>query len=515
MKPVVLIVLDGWGIAPQGPGNAVALTKTPNFTRYQTVYPHTQLQAAGEMVGLPKGEDGNSEVGHLNLGAGRIVYQDLPRINMAIADGTFLRKPPFVKALEHVKENNSKLHLLGLIGPGVVHSSIEHLYALLWVVREYALPSDKLFLHLFTDGRDSPPTSSLQYIGDVEGRLNEMRAGKIASISGRYYAMDRDKNWERTEKAYRVIAEGKGIKIKDVSEYIETSYTKNITDEFIEPAVVVDLGGNSTGRVENNDAVIFFNYRSDRARQLTKAFIAPEFKPFPRESFITNLFFVTMTEYEKGLPVSGIAFQAENVKMPLAEVLANADLRQLHITETEKYAHVTYFFNGGREDPFRGEDRILIPSPEVETFDLKPEMSSYQITEIVCQKLMQKIYDFIIVNFAAPDMVSHTGKIEAAVKALEAVDECLGRIVNTVLGLDGGCVITADHGNAEELINLISGRLDTEHSANPVPLVIVSNTLKTYKRYLQMGILGDVAPTILGLLGIRKPLEMAGRDLLK
>jgi len=515
MKPVVLIILDGWGIGLKSPGNAITLANTPNVSRYQTVYPHTQLQAAGEMVGLPKGEDGNSEVGHLNLGAGRIVYQDLPKINLSIADGSFLKNSAFTKVIEHVKENKSTLNIFGLIGTGGVHSNMGHLYALLRLALDSGLSGNNVILHIFTDGRDSPPNASLQYFGDLNQRLKEMGVGVIATVSGRYYAMDRDKNWARTQKAYQVIAEGTGMKFKSATEAIEKSYGANITDEFIVPAVIVDNNGNPKSQVQENDGIIFFNFRPDRARQLTKAFIAPDFKPFIRKKFLNNLFFVTMTEYEKGLPVSAVAFKKENVTASLAQILSQNNLRQLHIAETEKYAHVTYFFNGGREDPFKGEDRILIPSPHVATYDLKPEMSSNQIAKIVCQKLIQKIYDFIIVNFAPCDMVAHTGNLKATIKGVEAVDDCTGKIVKKVLALNGVCLITADHGNAEEIINIVTGEMDTEHSANPVPLIVVSNEYHAYNRHLQMGILADVSPTILFLLGIRKPVEMTGRNLLK
>jgi len=534
IKPVVLIVLDGWGLAPAGPGNAVSQAKIPNFQRYWAVYPRTQLQASEEAAGLPRGERGNSEAGHLNLGAGSIVFQDLPRIDMAIADGTFFQKEAFLQAVEHVKKNKSSLHLLGLIGAGGIHSSLEHLLALIHFAKDQGI-SDP-YLHLFTDGRDSAPTSAINYILKVEEELKNLGIGKIATLIGRYYAMDRDNRWERTQKAYDLLVLGKGETVNNPIEAIKRSYAAGKTDEFIEPIVL-----DKQGMVKNNDAVIFFNFRIDRPRQLTKAFVLPNFETleikkfsfdpyaeryglkiyeapkgtttFKREKVLKNLFFVTMTEYEKNLPVA-IAFPPEPVKTPLARVLSEQGLRQLHIAESEKYPHVTVFFDGGREKPFVGEDWVEIPSPKVATYDLKPEMAAHELTDQVLKRLKGNMYDFILVNFANPDMVGHTGVISAGIKACEAVDECLGKIVNTVLNLNGACVITADHGNVEEMINLTTGEIDTEHSVNPVPFIVAHKKYNHGGRILPRGILGDVAPTILGILGIEKPELMMGKNLL-
>jgi len=533
IKPVVLIVLDGWGLAPAGPGNAISQAKTPNFQKYWAVYPKTQLQASGEAAGLPKGERGNSEAGHLNLGAGGIVFQDLPRIDMAIADGTFFQKGAFLKAAQHVRKNQSRLHLLGLIGAGGVHSSMEHLLALIRFAKNQNI--NDVYIHLFTDGRDSPPTSAINYILKVEEELKNLEIGKIATLIGRYYAMDRDNRWEKTQKAYDLLVLGKGEAATNPVEAIKKSYALGKTDEFIEPIIL-----DRQGTIKDSDAVIFFNFRIDRPRQLTKAFVLPNFETleikkasfdpyaeryglkiyetpkgtttFKREKILKNLFFVTMTEYEKNLPVA-VAFPPEPVKMPLTRVLSEEGLRQLHIAESEKYPHVTVFFDGGREKPSVGEDWVEVPSPKVATYDLKPEMAAYELTDQVLKRLKGNIYDFILVNFANPDMVGHTGVISAGIKACEVVDECLGKIVETVLNLNGACIVTADHGNVEEMINLTTGEIDTEHSINPVPFIVIDKRYNHGGRILPRGILADVAPTVLGLLGIEKPQLMIGKNL--
>jgi len=533
-KSVVLIILDGWGLAPASAGNAISQAKTPNFNRFWAAYPKTQLSASGEAVGLPRGERGNSETGHLNLGAGQIIFQDLPRIDMAIADGSFFQNSAFKQAAQHVKNHNSALHLLGLIGAGGVHSSIEHLVALIHFAKTENV--NNLYLHLFTDGRDSPPMSAATYILKIEQELTKVGMGKIATLTGRYFAMDRDNRWERTQKAYEALVLGKGNFASSPIQAIRESYAAGKTDEFIEPVVL-----DKNGLIQNNDAVIFFNFRIDRPRQLTKAFVLPDFEKleikkasfdpyaeryglkiyevprgtttFKREKILKNLFFVTMTEYEKNLPVVA-AFPPEPVRLPLARVLAENNLRQLHIAESEKYPHVTVFFDGGREKPFPGEDWVEIPSPKVATYDLKPEMSAYQLTEQLVKRLKGNHYDFILVNFANPDMVGHTGVISAGIKACETVDECLGKIVNTVLNLGGTCFITADHGNIEEMINLTTGEIDTEHSTNPVPFIVVDQRFNQGGRILPRGILADVVPTILAILGIEKPEFMTGKNLL-
>jgi len=538
-RPVILVILDGWGIAPDSPGNAVTNASLPNFNSYWSSFPHTQLVASGEAVGLPMEEKGNSETGHLNLGAGRIVYQDLPRINMAIADGSFYKIPAFLKAIRHTQEKNSNLHLLGLIGQGGVHSNIQHLFALLRLAKEKGVK--KVFLHLFSDGRDSPPTSTVSFVNQVKQAISQIGVGEIATLMGRYYGMDRDYHWERTEIAYRALVYGEGIKSNNLEEAIRNSYNEGVTDEFIKPIICLGKDNKPLPRIGKSDAVIFFNFRVDRPRQLTKAFVVEDFKSligqkavfdpyteryfkrtyvprqiesvFDRGPKIPDLFFVTMTEYEKGLPVE-VAFPPITVPLPLGRVLAERNLRQLRLTETEKERFVTYYFNGQRERPFLGEDRIIIPSPDVPTYDLKPEMSSFEITDVLLKKVKEKTYDFILVNFACPDMVGHTGVLEAGIKACEAVDICLKKIVTTIRNLGGTLVITADHGNIEEMINLRTGQVDTEHSNNPVPFIVVSNKFLGKPVKLPSGILADVAPTILELLEINKPTQFSGRSLL-
>jgi len=535
---VVLIIMDGWGIAPLSPGNAVSLAKTPNLTQLWALYPHTTLYASGEAVGLPRGEKGNSETGHLNLGAGRIVYQDLPRINMVIADGSFFKNQAFIKAITHVKNNNSCLHLMGLIGQGGVHSNIEHLFALLVLAKQQKVK--RVFLHLFTDGRDSPPTLAPTYIAQVEEKIKESGLGQIASISGRYYAMDRDNRWERTEKVYQALVSGIAKVASSPQEAIAKAYNSSITDEFILPTIILKRDKKPVSLISDNDAIIFYNYRIDRPRQLTKAFVLPDFEnlkgkrvdfdpyaekyykktyieqiisgTFRRKKILKNLCFVTMTEYEKELPCL-VAFPPIKVQLPLGRVITENNLSQLHISETEKERFVTYYFNGQREDLFVGEDRVEIPSPNVATYDLKPEMSVYSITETVIQRLKLDLYNFIVINFANPDMVGHTGVLEAGISACETVDNCLGKIVNEVLLKNGVCIITADHGNVEEMINLSTGEIDTEHSTNPVPFICVFKELKGNNRFLPTGILADIAPTITHLLKIEKPGVFTGRNL--
>jgi 2,3-bisphosphoglycerate-independent phosphoglycerate mutase len=511
IRPVALIILDGWGVANPGPGNAISIARKPFLGRVSAAYPNTTLLASGEAVGLPKGEPGNSEVGHLNIGAGRIVYQELPRINMSISDGSFLENKAFVAAAQHVKENGSNLHLMGLVGSGGVHSCIEHLYGLLWFAKSQNI--NNVFVHAFTDGRDSSPTSGKEVIEELLKKFSEIGVGRLATIMGRYFAMDRNNHWDRTAKAYDAIVNGKGKTLTDPVSAIETSYKSKITDEFIEPIVVLN-DENQAQTIKNGDAVIFFNFRPDRARQLTKAFIETGFSNFPRPTFLKNLKFVTMTEYEKNLPVS-VAFLPSAVDFPLAAVLSMNNIRQLHIGETEKYAHVTYFINGGRESPFPGEDRIHVPSPKVPTYDKKPEMSADAIAETVCEKVKKELYDVYIVNFANADMVGHTGNIEATVKAVETIDRCLERIVGAVLSFRGAAVITSDHGKAEVMLDLTTGKMNTEHTSNPVPFVAIADSIqKRNVLKIPSGILADVTPTVLSLLNINKPTEMTGKCLI-
>lgn len=521
-KPVGLVVLDGWGIAQPYSGNAISQAKTPVINELITNYPTMTLRASGEAVGLPWSENGNSEVGHLNLGLGRILYQDLPRINKAIADNSFFQNQILLGAFKHAHKNKSKLHLIGLVSNGCVHSSIEHLEALLAMAKNEKI--DNVFIHAILDGRDTPYNSGQNFLRDVGRAINEHGVGKIATISGRFYAMDRDNRWERTAKAYLALAEGKGNKSETVERAIEESYGKKIYDEEFVPTVIYEFG-KPVALIEDNDSLIFFNYRSDRARQLTKAFVLPGFDKFSRPKYLRNLHFITFTEYEKDLPVE-IAFPPETLRSTLGEIVSRAGLKQLRIAETEKYAHVTYFFNGGVEEKFKGEDDELIPSPHVTSYDLKPEMSALEVTDKLIKHIDADDYDFFLVNFANVDMVGHTGNIKAAVKAIETVDKCVGRIIKSVLAKDGVVFITADHGNAEDMFNMHTGSIDKEHSVNPVPFIIVGRQFEGLNLGGQdapggdlsllkpQGILSDVAPTVLKIMGIEKPAEMTGRALI-
>lgn len=536
---VVLIILDGWGIGPDYPGNAIKLAHTPTMDMLATTFPHTELAASGESVGLPRGEDGNTETGHLNLGAGRIVYQDLPRINMSIASGSFLQNKAFLKAIEHTKTHNSNLHLLGLIGQGGVHSSNEHLYALMRLCKEQKMAN--VYLHLITDGRDSAPTSSPMYLEQVQKEIQEIGVGEIATVVGRYYAMDRDHRWERIQVAYNALVSGEGEQSSDLLATIAARHAKSENDEFIKPILPLKAG-QILPRVSSNDAVIFFNYRIDRPRELTRALTmsdqdfvhhAESFDPygvkyhkthlaeatpqtgiFPRPQKPENLFFVTMTEYEKNLPVE-IAFPPEFVEMPLSRVIALAGRRQLKLAESEKERFVTYYFNGQRELAFPGEDIQITPSPKVATYDLQPEMSGDVQTTKLLSAIQSEIYDLIVINYPNPDMVAHTGNLEASIKACSYVDTCIRKIYDRIMKQDNyTMLITADHGNVEELVSLENGGVDTEHSGFPVPLLIVGRTFLNRGKSLPRGILADVAPTILSIMGLTKPSSMSGRSLL-
>lgn len=537
--PLVLVVLDGWGIAPPGPGNAITQADIGYFNQLLSAYPSTRLLASGQAVGLPAGEDGNTEVGHINLGAGRIIFQDLPRINTAIADGSFFQNPALMAAVTHVKSAGSTLHLLGLVGSGGVHANNEHLFALIKFARMNQVA--KLALHLITDGRDSPPSSAAIYIDQINSQIAHHGLGKIASVLGRYYALDRDHRWNRTEKAYRCLTQGNNQQATSAEEAIRAAYAAGLTDEFIPPTNIVDEDEQPVSLISDNDAVIFFNFRVDRPRQLTKVFVLTNFEseanqlafdplqdkyldshlpekvtllpPFKRGRVISNLKFVTMTEYQKGLPVE-VVTPPLSVEYPLSRVLAEANLRQLKIAETEKERFVTYYFNGLREQPFPGEDWLMIPSPKVATYDLAPEMSTAPLGAKVVEKIKQNTYQFILVNIACPDMVAHTGDLQATIRACEAADAALKQIVNAASAFGGTTMITADHGNAEELINLQTGETDTEHSDNPVPLIIVSSQFVGNPRKLAPGILADVAPTILKLLGLTLPGAMSGKSLI-
>jgi len=531
---VVLCVLDGWGIASPGPGNAITLANTPNFKKFNASYPNTKLEAAGEAVGLPKGENGNTETGHINLGAGRIVYQDLERINLSIADGSYFKNKYFLSAIEHANKYGSNMHIIGLIGSAGVHSYINHLYALIHLISINNFK--RLYLHIFTDGRDSPPTSSKIYINNIKNILINEKVGTIASIMGRYWAMDRDQRWDRTEKAYFALTKGVGKIFDCTDDAIEDSYSQGKTDEFIEPSLIKINKTNDLGLIKDNDAVIFLNFRIDRPRQLTKAFIMNNFedanvmidekynaskssniKVFDRGVKLNNLFFVTMTDYGKVITDSGakVAFPPQSVENTLSSIISNNNFRQLKITESEKERFVTFYFNGLREKPFSLEDRIIIPSPKVPTYDQKPEMSAYEITNTLLKKLEFDGYKFILVNYPNPDIVGHTGNIGPVVKAVEVVDECIGKIANFSLAYEGALIITSDHGNAEELINLSSSEIDTEHSKNMVPFICVYRPLLGKFHTLRSGILADIAPTILSLMNIPVPSNMTGSNLLK
>lgn len=512
IRPLVLVILDGWGIAPPGPGNAISQASLPNYKKLLLSSPHGQLLASGEAVGLPKGEPGNSEVGHLNIGAGRVVYEDVTRINMAIADGTFAKNSVLLKAIEHLKNFQSQAHLIGLVGGSTVHSNLEHLLSLIWVLKETGVK--QILLHIFTDGRDSPPTSALTYVANLEIKLKSLGMGRIASVGGRYWGMDRDQRWERIEKAYQAIS-GKGLEHSEsAQELIINSYKQKITDEFIAPTIILD-SRSQPHQIRDKDCLIFFNFRPDRIREIAQAFVLDNFNHFDRSAIPNNLFFMTLTEYEKRLPVH-VAYPPENVTLPLSRVISENGLHQLHIAETEKYAHVTYFLNGGREEPFAGEERILIPSPKVPTYDLKPEMSAIEITETFLKKFSSQIYDFLVVNFANPDMLGHTGKIVPTIKALETVDQCLGKIAREVDSYNAGLLITSDHGNAEQIINPSTGEPDTAHTTNPVPIILYHKSLTIlHNKFLTQGALADVAPTILHMMGVTNPGAMTGRSLLE
>ncbi|MCA9383406.1 2,3-bisphosphoglycerate-independent phosphoglycerate mutase [Candidatus Dojkabacteria bacterium] len=507
-KPLVLVFMDGVGVAPPGPGNAVSLAKTPNLDKLWPTFPHTYLHAAGLNVGLPHGVDGNSEVGHMNLGAGKVVFQELPRIDNAINTKSFFKNKLLTEALQRAGKN--KVHIMGLLGAGQVHSSYGHLVALLEMARELGVNGDKVFLHIFTDGRDSPPQSAQKLFEKLETEISRNKVGTIATVIGRYFAMDRDDRWERTRQAYDLIVHGKGKPVKNWNEALKESYANDKFDEYIEPYVITNGNGPVT-TVSEGDAVIFFNYRPDRAVQLTRAFEEEEFPGWDR-ALIQDLFFVGMSNYEKGFPYKQ-AFPPEKITKPLGKVISDNGMRQLRISESEKFPHVTYFVNGRDQTQYPGEDRIEVPSPkDVATYDQKPEMSAYMLTDILLKKIEENIYDVIMINYANPDMVAHTGALEPSIKAMEVVDECLGRVAAYLLKNKGAMVITADHGNTEEMINLQDGSVDTKHSTNPVPLMIVKEGLSP--RELSFGVLADVAPTVLSMLGIPKPVEMTGRNLL-
>jgi 2,3-bisphosphoglycerate-independent phosphoglycerate mutase len=510
-RPLVLIVIDGWGEAPDGPANAIALARTPTMDRLEATAPYTTVEASGEAVGLPAGQIGNSEVGHLNIGAGYTVLQDLPRIDHEIETGTFFENPALVGAVEHVLERRAaghpetRLHLMGLFSDGGVHSHASHVLALVDLAKRHNL--EGVQLHLFLDGRDVPPRQALTDVEALEPKLAERGNARIATITGRYFAMDRDKRWDRVEKAYRALVLGEGKHAPTAADAVRQSYEADVGDEFVEPTIV---GEGDEGRINDGDVVIFFNFRADRARQLTRAFVLEDFDGFERPAWPHPLHVVTFAEYESGLPVAGIAFPAVLVEKPLAKVISDAGLRQLHVAETEKYAHVTYFLNGGNEAPYPNEDRALVPSPKVATYDLQPEMSADGVADKTIEGIAAG-YPFIVLNFANPDMVGHTGVLDAAVTAVETVDSAIGRIVDAGDKAGYVVVITTDHGNAEEMIDE-NGQPKTAHTTNLVPVVVTGASEVTSLR--DGGRLSDVAPTVLELLGLTPPPEMTARSLI-
>ncbi|WP_315067879.1 2,3-bisphosphoglycerate-independent phosphoglycerate mutase [uncultured Clostridium sp.] len=505
-RPVMLMILDGFGVAPKSEGNAVSLAKKPNLDKFIEKYPNSMLQASGLEVGLPEGQMGNSEVGHLNIGSGRIVYQELTRITKAISDGDFFENEALKLAMSNAK-NGAALHLMGLLSDGGVHSHLEHLKGLLEFAKKEGIQN--VYVHAFMDGRDVPPSSGKEFIEKTEKMMAEIGVGKIATISGRYYAMDRDNRWERVELAYNALVLGEGETAASAVEAIDKSYKDNKTDEFVLPTVITE-NGSPIANIKNGDSVVFFNFRPDRAREITRAINDKEFAGFKRETL--SLTFITMTQYDKTLEGVHVAYSPQTLTNTLGEYVSSKGLNQLRIAETEKYAHVTFFFNGGVEKENPGEDRKVIPSPKVATYDLKPEMSAYEVTEELLSRLDSDKYDMIILNFANPDMVGHTGIVEAAVKAIEAVDECVGNIVNKILEKDGCVFITADHGNAETMIDFSTGNPFTAHTTHPVPFVWVANDTEGKK--LNDGKLADIAPTMLIQLGLEVPAEMTGENLI-
>lgn len=504
-KPVALIILDGFALRNETFGNAVAQSKKPNFDRYWNTYPHATLTACGEAVGLPEGQMGNSEVGHLNIGAGRIVYQSLTRIHKSIREGEFFQNEKFLQAVNHVKKNNSKLHIMGLLSDGGVHSHYEHLFALLKLAKQNDV--QEVYVHGFLDGRDVGPTTALGYIEETEKQMKEIGVGKFASIHGRYYAMDRDKRWERVGKSYKVLVDGEGDSAASAKAGVEESYSKDVLDEFVVPFVIKE-NGEPVATIDSNDAVIFFNFRPDRAIQLSTVFTNNEFNGFELSNkHPENLCFVSFTHYSVDVNAL-VAYENIDLVNTVGEVISKNGLTQLRIAETEKYPHVTFFMSGGREAKFPGEERILIASPKVATYDLKPEMSAYEVTDALLNELNQDKFDAIILNFANPDMVGHSGMLEPTIKAIEAVDECLGKVVDLILEKGGAAIITADHGNSDEVVTL-EGEPMTAHTTNPVPVIVTKPNLNLRDG----GILADLAPTMLKLLGVNQPQEMTGKPL--
>ncbi len=502
-KPVVLCIMDGFGIRDVNDGNAIFTAKTPNLDKFFSENPFTTIGASGLDVGLPDGQMGNSEVGHTNIGAGRVVYQMLVKITKDIEEGKFFDIEVLKNAIENCKRNDSALHLIGLLSDGGVHSHIEHLYGLLKMAKKNDLK--KVYVHCLMDGRDVSTTSGVGFIKDLQDKMLELGVGKIATVMGRYYAMDRDFAWDRVEKAYAAMVYGEGVQTNDIAATMVESYSADVTDEFIVPTVV-----DNNGMIKANDSVVSFNFRPDRARQFTRAFVDPDFDGFQRKNGFFPLNYVCMTQYDETMPNVTVAYPPEELKMTLGEYLASCNMTQLRIAETQKYAHVTFFFNGGEEKTFQGEDRILIQSPDVPTFDLQPEMSAYPVCDAVCEQIRSGKYDAVILNFANCDMVGHTGVFDAAVAAVEAVDECVGRVVDATTQMDGAVLITADHGNADCMVG-DDGNPFTPHTTNPVPFCVVGYDCELREG----GRLADIAPSILKILGLPQPAEMTGESIIK
>ena len=513
MKPITaLLILDGFGYRKEKEGNAIKTDGVANIKALWDSYPHTLLQASGMDVGLPAGQMGNSEVGHLNIGAGRIVYQEFTRISKSIDDGEFFQNPAFLGAVENCKKHDSALHLMGLCSDGGVHSHLTHLYALVKLAKDHGLT--KVFVHCFMDGRDVPPTSGKGYVEQVDAKLKELGVGRIATVMGRYYAMDRDNRFERVEKAYAALTYGEGLTASNAAEAMQQSYDAGVTDEFVVPTVVL-TDGKPTATIQAQDSVIFYNFRPDRAREISRAYIFEDFDGFERKNGFFPLYYVSMTQYDKTFEGHlQIAFKPQSMHNTLGEYLAKMGKTQLRIAETEKYAHVTFFFNGGVEAPNEGEDRALIPSPKVATYDLKPEMSAYEVTEEAVKRIDSGKYDVMILNFANPDMVGHTGVMEAAVKAVHAVDACLEKVVDAILRQGGRCIITADHGNCEYMWDEKAQVPFTAHTTNPVPCILVDDSRKSIE-LREGGRLCDLAPTLLDLMELPVPQEMTGKTLIK
>lgn len=504
-RPIVLTILDGWGYSPREQGNAIAAAHKPTYDRLLREFPNTLVHTSGPYVGLPDGQMGNSEVGHLNIGAGRVVYMDVTRIDMLISSGDFYSHPVLVEAMKHGAAR--RLHLMGLVSDGGVHSQAAHLYALLRMAKEQGVK--EVFVHCYMDGRDTPPESGIHHVTALQKKINELGIGRIATVSGRYYAMDRDKRWDRVERAFDALVLGTGEKATDPLAAIKASYDKGVTDEFIEPVTIVNEQHEPIGLIKDEDAVIYFNYRADRAREMTQALTDAALSQPSRSKTPKNLHFTTMTQYDKSFQLPFV-LPPEHLNNILANVMAQANLTNLRVAETEKYAHVTYFFNGGLEKPFPGEEREMVASPKVATYDLKPEMSAQGVADIVNRWLASDGLDVVIMNFANADMVGHSGKMEPTIKAVEAVDACLGQVYNTLQQKGGRWIITADHGNAEMMIDPITGGPHTYHTTNPVPFIVVDE----HRRALRSGgALQDIAPTILGILGLEQPREMKGQDL--